>query len=184
MGVYVAVDIYAATAALMIAVAIQVGLLWFTKQPISLELKATFWIGLVMGSLTLFFRDEQFIQWKTTIVNTALACALIVTHFKGRAYGTEVVLKKMMESSGVILTDQREAWRTINLGWILSFLFAAGLNLIVAYNFSLDFWVTYKLVGGMLISFTSVALTMIYMYRKNMISEPKETVIDSGQDTP
>ncbi len=187
VGTYVLTDIYTATAALMIAVTVQVGLLWLTKKPISVELKATFWIGLLMGSLTLFFRNELFIQWKTTIVNSAVACALIVTHFKGRAYGTEIVLKKMLESQDMTLSGEKSAWRTINIGWIFSFLFAAALNLVVAYNFSLDFWVTYKLVGGMGITFTSIVLTMIYMYNKGMISEPEQpldSALESGPDAP
>lgn len=190
VGAYVMADIYVATAALMIAVTLQVGWLRLRKKPISVELKATFWVGLIMGSLTLFFRNEQFIQWKTTIVNAAVAGLLIVTHYRAqnpqRAYGTEMVLKKMLGSSGLIISDKPDGWPVINLGWIASFLFAAGLNLVVVYNFSLDFWVTYKLVGGTLITFTSVALTLFYMFKRGMISEPEETALelDKRQDTP
>jgi len=189
VGAYVAADIYVATAALMIVVAVQVGFLWLTKKPISIELKATFWAGLVLGSLTLFFRNEQFIQWKTTIVNTAIALLLIGTHIRakkpGRAYGTEVVLKKMLGSNGLVFTDQPNAWRVINMGWIFSFLFAAGLNLVVVYNFSLDFWVTYKLVGGMLITLTSVALTITYMFNEGVDEEEDGTLnLENSPDSP
>ena len=187
VGAYVLADIYVATAALMIVVAVQVGLLWLTKKPISVELKAIFWASMVLGWLTLFFRNEQFIQWKTTIVNTAVAALLIGTHIRAktpeRAYGTEVVLKKLLGSSELQLTDQPGAWRVINLGWIASFLFAAGLNLVVVYNFSLDAWVTYKLVGGMLITFTSVALTLFYMFKRGMISEPADAAEPGYEDT-
>lgn len=186
VGAYVLTDIYIATAALMIAVTIQVGALWLAKKPISMELKGTFWVGLVMGSLTLILQDERFIQWKTSIVNTVLACALIFTHFKGRSYGTEIVLKKMLQSQELALDGNKANWRTINIIWILSFLVAAGLNLVVAYNFSLDFWVTYKLVGGMVITFTTVVLTMVYMYNTGMISEPEEPnpAADTSNTTP
>ena len=64
VAAYVAYDIYVATAALMIAVTLQVGLYLLLKKPLSMELKLTFWVGMVMGSLTLFFQNELFIQWK------------------------------------------------------------------------------------------------------------------------
>jgi len=99
VAVYVASDIYKATAALMIAVAAQVAIYLLLKKPLSMELKLTFWVGLVMGSLTLFFRNELFIQWKTTVINWLMAGGLIATHFFGKAYGTEVVLKAILANA-------------------------------------------------------------------------------------
>lgn len=181
---YVTTDIYVATAALMIAVTVQVGLTLLFKQPLSMELKVTFWVGLVMGSMTLIFQDEKFIQWKTTVVNWILASVLIGTHFVGKSYGTELVLKKMLagntppDKSAASATKSappafqsapRNVWRTVNLIWIGSFGLAGALNLVVAFNFSLDFWVTYKLVGGFLLTFTTILLTMYYLYRKGLL---------------
>jgi len=217
---YITTDIYVATAALMIAVTLQVGLTLLFKKPLSMELKLTFWVGLVMGSLTLIFQDEKFIQWKTTIVNWTLATVLIGTHFFGKSYGTEVVLKKMLEANQPGDTDNpldstpdsaaaahtidaaaskmdaatsgtdaaasetgaatresaaahikapRTVWRTVNLIWIASFALAGALNLVVAFNFSLDFWVTYKLIGGFVLTFTTIVLTMFYLYRQGLL---------------
>ena len=199
VAVYAATDIYKATAALMIAVAAQVAFYLLLKKPLSMELKLTFWVGLVAGSLTLFFRNELFIQWKTTVINWLMAAGLIATHFFGKSYGTEVVLKAVLanaaQQAGSATTDpepelveqtkpesvpatqpgaqqeNRAIWRNVNFFWIASFSVAGALNLLVAYNASLDFWVTYKLVGGMTLTLTTVILTMVYLYKKGLLDE-------------
>ena len=236
VAVYVAADIYTATAALMIAVALQVAVYLLLKKPLSMELKLTFWVGLIAGSLTLFFRNELFIQWKTTVINWLMAGGLIGTHFFGKSYGTEVVLKAILanaaqqqtdsvpttdsvsavlnedatehradglapaESSGATKTtlapelddaspassdaDNRGIWRNVNLLWIGSFTLAGALNLIVAYNASLDFWVTYKLVGGMTLSLLTIIITIAYLYKTGLIDDLVPDDVEEQQQTP
>jgi intracellular septation protein len=41
------------------------------------------------------------------------------------------------------------AWRVANWSWIAFFTFMGVLNLWVAFNFSTDAWVNFKLFGGM-----------------------------------
>lgn len=188
---YVTTDIYTATAALMIAVTGQVAVYLLLKQPLSMELKITFWVGLIMGSLTLFFRNELFIQWKSTIVNWLLGTVLIGTHFVGKSYGMEVVLKKLLANSapeGQPAAEAQQAaprsvWRNVNLIWITSFALAGALNLLVAYNFSLDFWVTYKLLGGFMITLTTVMISGYYLYRNGLLDH-LDPDSEAEQNTP
>ena len=42
-----------------------------------------------------------------------------------------------------------EKWRSLNIAWILFFLLLGGLNVAVAFNFSEDAWVNFKLYGLM-----------------------------------
>jgi intracellular septation protein A len=49
------------------------------------------------------------------------------------------------------------------------FFFAGVLNLIVAYNFSMEFWVTYKLIGGFALTLLYVVLTLLYLARKGFL---------------
>ena len=187
VGAYVLTDIYVATAALMIAVTVQVGLLWLTKKPISMELKVTFWVGLVMGSLTLIFRNELFIQWKTTIVYWVMASGLVATHFKGKNYGMEMLLKKAFAGQVTEVEDAKAVWRAINIGWIAVFASFGAINLFVAYYYSLDFWVSFKLVGGLLMTFTAMIGSVFFLYRKGLIAEPEEVSeapLDPAPDAP
>lgn len=160
-------DIYLATAALMIAVSLQLTIYWIIKKPIGRELKLTFWASMIFGGLTLFFRNELFIQWKPTIVNGLLAVSLIGSHFFGKSNLIKKVLGKQLS-----LPDQ--VWSRLNFGWAGGFFLAAVLNLVVAYNFSMEFWVSYKLIGGFALTFAYVAITMIYLNQKGYLENLKQ----------
>ena len=41
----------------------------------------------------------------------------------------------------------KQIWQRLNLSWVIFFLVSGALNLFVAYRFSTDFWVNFKLFG-------------------------------------
>lgn len=163
--VFFATDIYWATGALMAAVTVQVLAYRLAGRPVSRELKMTFWASMVFGTLTLVFRNETFIQWKPTIVNWLLAVSLIGSQLVG---GTNLL--KQLLGKQLSLVD--EVWTRLNIGWAFGFFFAGVLNLIVAYNFSMEFWVGYKLIGGFALTFLYIVITMVYLSRKGMLDGP------------
>ncbi len=71
-----------------------------------------------------------------------------------------------------------EVWRNLSYGWALGFVFAGVLNIIVAYNFSLDFWVTYKLVGGFSLTLFYIIVTITYLARGGYLKD-----LDGTEDT-
>jgi intracellular septation protein len=162
VAVFFTSDIYYATAALMIGVTVQALVFRVLKKPLSREFKMTLWASLVFGALTLLFRNEAFIQWKPTIVNWLLSASLIGSFYVGQTN----LLKKLL---GKQLTLIDEVWTRLNFGWAFGFFLAGVLNLIVAYNFSMEFWVSYKLVGGFALTFTYIVITMIYLSRKGFL---------------
>ncbi|MGD8832125.1 MAG: inner membrane-spanning protein YciB [Pseudomonadales bacterium] len=167
-------DIFYATAALMIGVTAQVLVYLAMKKPLSRELKITFWASMVFGGLTLFFRNETFILWKPTIVNWLLAGVLIGSHF----FSTKNALEHMLGSQ---VTLHQDVWKRLNFGWAAGFLFAGALNLVVAYNFSLEFWVSYKLIGGFALTFLYIAITIGYLAAKGYLNEPDEPGRDGAR---
>jgi intracellular septation protein len=70
-------------------------------------------------------------------------------------------------------------WRNLALGWSLGFFLAGALNLIVAYSFSLDFWVTYKLVGGIAISLIYMIVTMVYLIKGGYIQDDPPQITEA-----
>lgn len=168
VAVFFASDIFMATAALMIAVSVQVAAYWALKKPISRELKITFWASILFGALTLIFRNETFIQWKPTIVNWLLCGGLLGSHF----FGHRNLMQRML---GTQLSLIDEVWVRLNFGWALGFFIAGALNLFVAYNFSMEVWVSYKLIGGFALTFSYILITMIYLGRKGYLKEPAQT---------
>lgn len=104
------------------------------------------WVSLVLvsvfGGMTLIFQDETFIKWKPTILYWAFAGSM--------AFAALVLKKNPIKAMlGEQLTLPEDVWGRLNLAWIGFFLFMGVLNLIVAFNFSTDIWVDFKLFGGM-----------------------------------
>jgi intracellular septation protein len=42
-----------------------------------------------------------------------------------------------------------DIWKKLLVGWILFFLFMGAINLFVAFSYSTDIWVNFKLFGSM-----------------------------------
>ncbi|MCW5626446.1 MAG: septation protein A [Burkholderiales bacterium] len=104
------------------------------------------WIGLaiivVMGGATLILRDATFIMWKPTVLYWAFAAVLL---------GARLLFRKnlMQAMMGKQLELPESVWSGVNLSWAGFFLVMGALNLLVAFNFSEQTWVTFKLFGGM-----------------------------------
>jgi intracellular septation protein len=164
VAVFFLSDIFYATAALMIGVALQVAVYKLLRKPISRELQITFWVSMLFGGLTLAFHNETFIQWKPTIVNWLFCVSLIGSHFIGQ----HNLLQKLL---GHQLSLTQEIWVKLNFGWAFGFFLAGALNLWVAYNFSMEVWVSYKLIGGFGITLLYILLTVAYLARKGFMND-------------
>jgi len=104
------------------------------------------WVSLVLvaffGGLTLAFQNEAFIKWKPTILYWVFASSM--------AFSAYVLKKNAIKAMlGEQLTLPEPVWARVNLSWIAFFLTMGALNLFVAFNFSTDTWVNFKLFGGM-----------------------------------
>jgi intracellular septation protein len=134
-------DIYVATAVAIAATFVQVGWLRLRGRKVEPMLWASLAIIAVFGGATLALQDETFIKWKPTVLywlfGAVLAGALV---FRRN-------LIRVMLSEQVQLPEP--IWSRLNLSWIGFFAFMGALNLYVAYNFSTDHWVNFKLFGGM-----------------------------------
>ena len=134
-------DIYTATAVAIAATFLQVGWLKLRGKRVEPMLWASLAIIAVFGGATLLLQNETFIKWKPTVLywlfGAVLAGALLWRRNLVRA----------MLSEQVRLPDA--VWSRLNWSWIGFFAFMGALNLYVAYNYSTDHWVNFKLFGGM-----------------------------------
>ena len=176
VAVFFATDIFYATGALMVGVTVQVLVYLALKKPLSRELKITFWASVIFGGLTLVFRNETFILWKPTIVNWLLASVLIGPHFLAKKNALQHMLGGQMEL-------HEDVWTRLNFGWATGFFFAGALNLVVAYNFSLEFWVSYKLVGGFALTFIYILATIGYLAAKGYLKDPESAAATTDEGT-
>jgi len=167
-------DIYLSTMVLMVAIGAQAAFEYLTTRRIEKKTQVIFWISMLFGGATLLFRNELFIQWKPTIINWLFAGSLLASQFLGK----ENLLKKML---GAQLRLPTGVWQRLNLGWSLGFFIAGALNLVVAFNFSLEFWVSYKLIGGFAITLSYIVLTLVYLSSGGYLQEPQA---DSTDEPP
>jgi intracellular septation protein len=132
--------IYEATAVLMAATVVQS--LWMYKLDgkLSTMQKASLALILVFGSLTLFFQDDRFIKFKPTLLYACMALGLFVSQFIFK----KNFLKSMLGSQ-VELKDPQ--WHSLSAAWILYCLFMSTLNAYVAYYFTTEEWVDFKIWG-------------------------------------
>ena len=161
-------DIFISTAALMIAMSLQVMFEYATTKTVAKRTLSIFGIVVVLGSLTLVFRNEAFILWKPTIVNWVFCAGLLANQVLGK----DNILKKLL---GEQLSLPDQVWKTLTLGWSAGFFLAGALNLVVAYNFSLDFWVSYKLIGGFGLTLSYIIVTVVYLTKGGFLEDPKSS---------
>ncbi len=139
--------IYSATAVLMLATVAQVLLTWAITRTLEKRLLWLLLAVLVFGGATLVFHNQMFIQWKPTIFNWVLALAFGASQYIGD--------KNLMERTlGSQIHLPKAVWSRLNLLWVSNFVIVGGLNLVVAYSYSEEAWVSYKLYSA--IGFTLV----------------------------
>lgn len=132
--------IYVATAVIMAATVVQMGIVYWLDKKLSAMHKATLALILIFGALTLVLQDERFIKWKPTVLYAAMAVALAVALW---GFGRNFL--KIMLGSQLALPDG--VWHRLTIAWIAYCLFMAALNGYVAAYFSTDAWASFKLWG-------------------------------------
>jgi intracellular septation protein len=133
-------DIYVATGVAIAATFVQIGYLALRRRKIDTMLWASLAIIVVFGGATLVLHDENFIKWKPTVLYWLFGVVLA----GGQVLGRNLV--RAMLGEQVQLPDA--AWGRLAWSWTAFFAFMGGANLFVAFNFSTDFWVNFKLFGG------------------------------------
>jgi intracellular septation protein len=144
--------ILVATAVIIAATLVQVGVTWFRNRRVEKMHVVTLVLVVIFGGATLLLKDEIFIKWKPTVVNWLFAIAFLASEF----IGSKNLVRRMMESS-VQLPDF--VWRRLNLSWVMFFTVMGVLNLYVVYNFDTDTWVDFKLFGLLILPGTFMTKT-------------------------
>ena len=134
--------IFAATAVAIAATVGQIGWVWFRHRKVDTMLWVSLVIVTVFGGATLHFQEPTFTKWKPTVLYWFFAGALIFSAVVLK----KNLIRKMLEAQ---MKLPEPIWGTLNLVWAGFFGLMGVLNLFIAYNFSEDTWVNFKLFGGM-----------------------------------
>lgn len=134
-------DIYVATGVAIAANVLQILWLRFTGK----KVEPMMWISLaiiaVFGGATLYLHDETFIKWKPTVLYWLFAVILLGADLLFR----KNLIRAMMEKQ---LTLPNPVWRNLNMSWAAFFVVMGAANLYVAFRFTTETWVNFKLFGG------------------------------------
>jgi len=168
---YKVYDIFVATAVIIVASVLQVGIFWLKNRRFEKMHLITLILVVVLGSITLFLHDEIFIKWKPTVVNWLFAVVFLGSQLITR----KSLIQRMMETHITVSSEQ--VWARLNLMWVTFFIAVGFLNLYVAFHFDTNTWVNFKLFGLMGLTFLFVIAQGVYLTRYIVVEEGKKDEI-------
>ena len=129
------------TLVVIAATALQVAWLKTRGKKIDTMLWVSLGLIVVLGGATVWFHNETFIKWKPSVLYWVMALALWAS---ANLFGKDIL--RQMLGDQLKLPDP--IWKRLTLLWCAFFAVMGVINIMVAYNFSTDSWVNYKLFGG------------------------------------
>lgn len=150
--------IYTATTVAIVATVAQIAWVWFRHR----KVENMQWISLalivVFGGATLILHDETFIKWKPTVLYWLFVLTLIIAEL---AFGKNLI-RAMLEKQ---VSAPEAIWKKLLAAWIIFFTLMGALNLYVAFGYSTDTWVSFKLFGG-------VGLMIVFVISQGILLSP------------
>jgi intracellular septation protein len=155
-----------ATVVVIVATLVQVGLLMTRGKKVDLMLWVSLGLVTVLGGATIWFHNETFIKWKPSVLYWVMALGFWVS----QAFFRKNLLQLLI---GEQLHLPAPVWQRLNIAWISFFALMGLLNLYIAFNFSTDTWVNFKLFGGMGLMLAFTVAQGVYISR-HIPPEPAE----------
>lgn len=145
--------ILVATAVTILATGLQI----CCQKAMNQKVEKMQWIGLalvvVFGGATLILHNETFIKWKPTVLYLAMALGFLIANFFKRN-PIEIMMKAQVDMPA-------HAWNRLLYAWVLFFVVMAFANIAVAYLFSTEVWVDFKLFG-------SLGATLVFVFAQGL----------------
>lgn len=123
----------------------------------------------VLGGVTLLLHDKTYIMWKPTVLYWLLAAVLLVANL----FFKKNFIQQMM---GKMLNAPKTIWDKLNLAWVVFLVILGFVNLYVAFNYSENTWVNFKLFGvtSILFIFVIAQTLLLKQYLIEPIDDHKE----------
>jgi intracellular septation protein len=150
--------VFLATVVAILATLVQVAWAKLKHGKVETMLWISFALIVVFGGATLFLQNENFIKWKPTVLYWLFALALGL----GPVFFERNFMRLLMEKQ-ISLPDP--VWARLNLGWAGFFTFMGAANLFVAFHFSTDAWVDFKMFGTLGLMLVFILLQSVYLAR-------------------
>ena len=155
--------IYVATAVAIAASIVQIAWFRWKRGKVAVIHWLTLAIIGVFGGATLLLQDETFIKWKPTVLYLTFGAILA----GGRLVFGRNLLAHVLP--GIVLPEL--IWGRLTWAWITFFAAMAAANWYVAFHFTTDTWVNFKVWGGIGL-FLAFALVQGFWLARYMPDEP------------
>jgi intracellular septation protein len=126
----------------------------------------------LVGGTTLLLRDPIYFMWKPTLLNWLFAVIFLGSAFWGEKSLIERMMGASIEVPGTI-------WQRLNLAWVGFFIFSGLANIYVAYNYSEETWVNFKLFGLLGLTAAFIILQTFYLVRHMPDQQPEKSTEES-----
>jgi intracellular septation protein len=138
-----------ATAVVILATVAQVAWLKIRGQKVQTMLWVSLVLVVLLGGLTIHLRSEAFIKWKPSLLYWVMGLAFWLSPLLLHKNLLKLLLGEQIDLPARV-------WHRLNFAWIAFFGLMGFLNLWVAFHFSTDTWVDFKLFGslGLMVAFT------------------------------
>ena len=130
-----------ATGCAIFATILQIAWVWFRHGKVDTMLWVSLGLISVLGGATLLLQDPTFIKWKPTALYWLFAVVLAISQILFK----KNLIRGMMQQTQMELPEP--VWTKLNYSWAAFFAIMGCLNIYVAYNYSLESWVNFKLFG-------------------------------------
>jgi len=156
-------DIKTAIVVIMVAMAAQVAVTYAVKRTVNKMLLASAGLVIVLGGISLLINNDLVFKWKPTIFNWVLALVFLGSRFIGDRPIVQRLMQSMAKDEIVLATHD---WQRLNLMWVAFFLVSGAANLAVAYRFSENVWVNFKLFGLLGMTLVFVLLQALWLSKR------------------
>lgn len=148
--------IYAATGAAIAATVAQIIWVKWRHGKVDTMLWVSFGIIGVMGGATLLLHDETFIKWKPTVLYWIFAAVLLFSNLFFR----KNLIKSLLQDK---IALPNRIWQHLNLAWSMFFAALGFINLYVAFSYSTEAWVNFKLFGATALLFAFILIQSFFL---------------------
>jgi intracellular septation protein len=155
-------DLYAATAAIIIATLVVLALSFLIERRLPIMPIVTGCIIIVFGGLTLWLKDETFIKMKPTIIQIVFGLVLLVG-----LYTKNIFLEKLL---GASLKMEHQGWVLLTRRFAIFFFSMALLNEAVWRTQTTDFWVNFKVFGILVLTILFLVAQMQLLKKYLIVS--------------
>lgn len=154
--------IYVATTVGIVISALQLVITTLWQKRLDKKQLITLIVFVLFGGMTLYFHDPLFVKWKPTVVFWIFGVVLLLSQFIGKKPLMQRMLESMLEGKCVLPTV---VWSRLNMAWTLFFILLGSINIYIAYTFSTEAWVNFKLYGILGLLFLFSCFQAIYLAR-------------------